>query len=420
MTKSIDITMPSLGADMTEGMLVEWLIKVGDKVQHGDVIAVLETQKGAIDMEVYHDGIISELLVQPVNTVAVGTVLARLVEQGTEQGTEQDSSNAPIQEIQNIPDKPAIVKPVTAKPLTAKPITDKQTAIKSKAGNISTSTNTVNASPIVRHIAKAQQLDLSTIKGSGFNSAVLLKDIQSQLIHPSGQSAALTKDEKLTNMRSAIAATMSQSKKEIPHFYLSLDIVINSAQQWLQQTNQNKAPQDHVLLVALLLKAVAITLKKYPGLNGFYINDRFEQANEINIANVISLRAGGVVVPAIRNVEQISVVEIMQALQDITIRSRAIESGERLRSSELSDATITTTNMGERGVDRVFGIIYPPQVAIIGFGKVKKVPQVCGEKINIGEQLTVCLSADHRVVDGMLAAKFLNSLAKKLQCPEQL
>ena len=434
MKKSIDITMPSLGADMSEGMLVEWLVKVGDKVKHGDVIAVLETQKGAIDMEAYHDGIITELLVQPVNTVPVGSVLARidteeksLNESKNQNTSTEDIIKEPITTEQTTPEK-IIDEPVSlsAAALTEKPLIKSQKKSTEKL-NINTKTNSntkthsnnktirVLASPIVRKIAKAQQLDLSRIKGSGPNGGIILKDITQ--IAPKKR---LTEGEPLANMRSAIAAAMTKSKQEIPHFYLSVDLPINKAQQWLQQANKDKTPQTHILLIALVLKAVAISLQKHPQLNGFYQQGHFEPASEINIANVISLRGGGVVVPALRHVEQLSVPDIMSALRDITRRSRAIERGERLRSSELMGATITITNMGERGVDQVFGIIYPPQVAIIGFGKVKKVPQVCDEKIDIGEQITLCLSADHRVVDGMLAAKFLNSLAKNLQKPEQL
>lgn len=452
MKKSIDITMPSLGADMSEGMLVEWLVKVGDKVKHGDIIAVLETQKGAIDMEAYHDGIITELLVQPVNTVPVGSVLARIdiEEKSLNESKNQNTSTEDIikepittEEIstekiitkKTTPEKIApeqitprkiIDEPVllSAEALTEKPLLKPQKKSTEKLNintNINTKThsnnktNRVLASPIVRKIAKAQQLDLLRIKGSGPNGGIILKDI-AQIV----PKTRLTEGEPLANMRSAIAAAMTKSKQEIPHFYLSVDLPINKAQQWLQQANKDKTPQTHILLIALVLKAVAISLQKYPQLNGFYQKDHFEPASEINIANVISLRAGGVVVPALRHVEQLSVPEIMSALRDITRRSRAIERGERLRSSELMGATITITNMGERGVDQVFGIIYPPQVAIIGFGKVKKVPQVCDEKIDIGEQITLCLSADHRVVDGMLAAKFLNSLVKNLQKPEQL
>jgi len=411
MTKSIDIAMPSLGADMTEGMLVEWLIKVGDKVKHGDVIAVLETQKGAIDMEAYHDGIVTEILVKPLNTFPVGKVLARLKEINSKHNLSQPNKTL-VETIEKTHDtqkvKP-IVKPVNQ---------SKKNDIKKI--NKRFSRHRITASPIVRKAAKAHQIDLSIVSGSGFNGAIILKDITAVLNERNFKINIYTSDEKLANMRKIIALTMSESKKEIPHFYLSLNIPINKAQKWLQQTNQDKAPQEHILLIALLLKAVANTLEKYPRLNGFYRNDHFELAKNINIANVISLRSGGVLVPSISKVDQLSVRDIMQVLRGMTFRSRSIDRRERLRSSALSDASITIANMGERGVDRVFGIIYPPQVAIIGFGRINRVPQVCGEQINIGEQLNVCLSADHRVVDGMLGAKFLNSLAKKLQNPEQL
>jgi pyruvate dehydrogenase E2 component (dihydrolipoamide acetyltransferase) len=387
---------------------------------------VLETQKGAIDMEVYHDGIITQLLVQPVKTVAVGTVLATIEAIAAEEDTAKQSLNESKQPsstteqkateqtiAEQIKSDKIIDEPVL---LSAESLTEKSLIKPQKSPTIKPNRSmNVLASPVVRKIAKTQQLDLSAIKGSGPHGAITLKDI-AQLTN----KTPLTDGDLLTNMRSAISAAMTKSKQQIPHFYLSLDVSINKAQQWLQQANHEKTPQEHILLIALLLKAVALTLKKYPSLNGFYLNNHFEQASEINIANVISLRKGGVVVPALRNVEQLSVSEIMVALRDMTRRSRAIERGERLRSSELMNATITITNMGERGADQVFGIIYPPQVAIVGFGKVKKAPQVCGDNIAIGEQLSVCLSADHRVVDGMLAAKFLNSLAKKLQKPEQL
>jgi pyruvate dehydrogenase E2 component (dihydrolipoamide acetyltransferase) len=191
-----------------------------------------------------------------------------------------------------------------------------------------------------------------------------------------------------------------------------------------------------VILLALLLKALANSLVKYPKLNGFYQNhfsqgdsphkdvpqddlskgSHFEQASAIHIGNVISLRQGGLVVPAIHNVDKLSVNEVMQGLRDITKRSR----NGHLRSSELMYATITVTNMGERGADSVFGIIYPPQVAILGFGKVRKIAKVVNDKVVIAQALTVSLSADHRVIDGMLAAKFLNYLAKKLQKADRL
>lgn len=414
-----DITMPSLGADMTEGTLTEWLVKEGEQVMSGDIIAVLETQKGAIDMEVYFSGTIAEILVSPMTEVPVGTVLARLaLAKPSKRNSVPTHVLAPT---------PAPIQVITSVVTTTEPPTKIEKSIIVR--------EQVKASPIVRRLAKEQQLNLTGIKGRGPQRAILLNDLYASLKTKTNIKSDNHKpaDKTERNMRNAIAVAMVKSKHEIPHFYLSLELELTNAQQWLQQQNQATSPEKHVLLLALLLKALASALVKYPKLNGFYQSDShkdstfekksaigqksaFEQASAIHIGNVISLRQGGLVVPAIHDVDKLSVIEIMQGLRDITERSR----NGHLRSSELMDATITVTNMGERGADSVFGIIYPPQVAILGFGKVRKTPKVVNDNVVIAPVLTVSLSADHRVIDGMLAAKFLNYLAKQLQKPDRL
>ncbi|MEY8198286.1 MAG: dihydrolipoamide acetyltransferase family protein [Colwellia sp.] len=406
-----DITMPSLGADMTEGTLTQWLVKEGEQVNSGDIIAVLETQKGAIDMEVYSSGTIAEILVEPVIEVPVGTVLARIA---LAEPSQKSSVPTPI---------PAKIASEASTEL------DKDTVVSEQVKVVDVKVIGVKASPIVRRLAKEQQLDLTGIKGSGPQGAILLNDLTVIL-----KAKTKTKSEKHKladkteqNMRNAIAVAMAKSKQEIPHFYLNLELELTNAQQWLQQQNQARPPEEHVLLLALLLKALAKSLVKYPKLNGFYQNafyrdttseenSAFVQASAIHIGNVISLRQGGLVVPAIHDVDKLSVAELMRSLRDITDRSR----NGHLRSSELMDATITVTNMGERGADSVLGIIYPPQVAIVGFGKVREIAKVVNNNVMVAPVLTVSLSADHRVIDGMLAAKFLNYLAKQLQKPDRL
>jgi pyruvate dehydrogenase E2 component (dihydrolipoamide acetyltransferase) len=408
-----DITMPSLGADMTEGTLTEWLVKEGDQVNSGDIIAVLETQKGAIDMEVYSSGTIAALLVEPMTEVPVGTVLARLV-------LAEPSKAEPSKDELSTTEQS---KARSSKKIVKAAETIKATASKTSAQieefspvNAQIKVIGILASPIVRRLAQEQQLDLTGIQGSGPQGAILLADLGALSKSQAKSSSHDSADNREQNMRSAIAAAMAKSKQQIPHFYLSLEIDISAVQHWLQQKNKATAPDQHVLLLALLLKAMAKSLVKYPKLNGFYQGNAFEQASAINIGNVISLRQGGLVVPAIQNVDSLSVNELMQGLRDITARSR----NGHLRSSELTDATITVTNMGERGADSVFGIIYPPQVAILGFGKVRKVLQLVNDGVKEREMLTASLSADHRVIDGMLAAKFLNHLSKQLQQPDRL
>ncbi|MEW6982215.1 dihydrolipoamide acetyltransferase family protein [Colwelliaceae bacterium 6471] len=394
-----DITMPSLGADMKEGMLVEWLIKVGDNVKQGDIIAVLETQKGAIDMEVYDSGTITEILVQPVITVPVGTVLARL--SLAHVAYQSDTETIPTEKIPS-------------------PMVDSEVAIPKTPLTKNVLQSTVQlASPIVRKLAEQQQLDLSTLTGTGPHGAIILKDLPNDA-HPHATSEKLTdkrtSTKSSTSMRSAISAAMEKSKREIPHFYLSLVIDITLTQRWLANENKDKSPEQQILLLAVVMKSVALALGKFPQFNGFYRQGRFLPANDINIGNVVSLRSGGIMVPAIHHVEQLTLTDIMLALRDVTLRSR----NGHLKSSEVTDATFTITNMGERGADTVFGVIYPDQVAIIGLGKPKKSAVVLNNNITIGDEITLCLSADHRVLDGMLAAKFLNQIAENLQKPESL
>ncbi|WP_259366736.1 MULTISPECIES: dihydrolipoamide acetyltransferase family protein [unclassified Colwellia] len=405
-----DITMPSLGADMTEGTLTQWLVKEGDKVNSGDIIAVLETQKGAIDMEVYSSGTITEILVEPVIEVPVGTILARIAL--------AEPSNKIVKSVVPAVDK---VNETSVPVVETSPVNKQVNVLDVKISD-------VKASPIARRLAKEQQINLTGIIGNGPQGAILLNDLTPLLTDKKQLNSKKLKFAGTTeqNMRNAIAVAMTKSKQEIPHFYLSVEVDITSAQQWLQQQNQTSPPEDHVILLALLLKALANSLVKYPKLNGFYQKDisqsdlpqgdHFEQVSAIHIGNVISLRQGGLVVPAIHDVDKLSITELMQGLRDITERSRS----GHLRSSELMDATVTVTNMGERGADSVFGIIYPPQVAILGFGKVRDIVKVVNDDMVIAQVLTLSLSADHRVIDGMLAAKFLNYLAKKLQKPECL
>lgn len=424
--KTIDIVMPSLGADMRDGTLTEWLVAEGDKIEKGDIIAVIESNKGAIDMESYHSGTIAKLLVQPVISLPVGAILGKL-EVGSNIPEPASQALPSTQTPEETPTGSAVLQP--EQPVQSpQPPQSTQSYQSPQAPEYTVTTSKVPASPVVRQIARQQQLELAGIQGSGPHGAILLKDIeglkkaQPGIPEPAEPSAITAKPaptagrQNLQAIRDAIAAAMEKSKREIPHYYLSLDIDISHTQQWLSDENAEREPEDRLLLLAVLLKAVANILPKFPALNGYYQNGRFEQGKGIHIGNVISLRGGGLVVPAIHDVDTLSLDATMQALRDISNRSRT----GHLRSSELTDATITITSIGDRGSDSVFGVIYPPQVAILGFGRVRQSPQVRNSRIEICDMITVSLSADHRVSDGTLGAKFLNALSLQLQQPELL
>ncbi len=424
MSKIIDVTMPSLCADMTEGTLVEWQASPGEALDKGDIIALRESQKGLIEMEVYQPGVITELLLEPVVTVPVGSVMARMSVEGEAAPPAAPEPSHPVEQAAAIK-APVNKEPVIKAPVIKVPAVSPGQPHEEAVPQPVRPRQGVLASPVVRKLAGEQQLDLSQLSGSGPGGAILLRDLPASA--PEVKTAETRTDIKTKTrtaaspdtalaMRSAIAAAMEKSKREIPHYYLSQEMDITQAQRWLADFNADRGPEERILLLALMLKAIAQSLHKYPALNGYYQQQTFTPNRAVHIGNVISLREGGLVVPAIHDVDQLSVEAIMMRLRDLSERSRR----GVLRSSELMDASITVSNMGERGSDLLFGVIYPPQVAIIGIGKPRNTMLVKGDQPRVADVVTVSLAADHRVSDGMTGARFLNALANTLQKPEKL
>jgi pyruvate dehydrogenase E2 component (dihydrolipoamide acetyltransferase) len=217
-------------------------------------------------------------------------------------------------------------------------------------------------------------------------------------------------------MREAIAAAMMRSAREIPHFHLSSTIDMSRALAWLAEENKKRSLSDRLLYVVLLLKAVALALHEVPELNGVWAEGRGISKPDIHVGVAIFLRGGGLVAPALRHTDRQSLDELMRNLRDLTERARA----GSLRSSELSDPTVTVTNLGEQGAEAAFGLIYPPQVALVGFGRIVERPWSTAGQILAKPIMTTTLSGDHRVVDGRRASAFLRVVDQTLQEPERL
>jgi pyruvate dehydrogenase E2 component (dihydrolipoamide acetyltransferase) len=217
-------------------------------------------------------------------------------------------------------------------------------------------------------------------------------------------------------MRAAIAAAMSRSKREIPHYYLSETVPMQRAAEWLARENEKRPVTGRLLMAALQLKAVALALANFPDRNGFFRDGAHQPSSAVHVGVAISLRQGGLIAPAIHDVQAKRLEELMQGLMDLVKRARA----GSLRSSEMSDPTITVTNLGEGGVEAVFPIIYPPQVAIVGFGTLAERPWVHDGGLRVIPTVVASVAADHRVSDGHRGALFLAELARLLQEPEKL
>jgi len=405
--------MPSLGADMEEGTLIEWLKKPGDFVRRGDVIAVVETQKGAIEVEIFQEGRLSKVLVAPGTKVPVGAPVAELEDgAGVAQsamGEGPDADAAPkAADLESARAAKTPVAPATAVP--SKTVEPRPASAGSR-----------KVSPAARKLAVDQGLNLDAISGSGPDGAIVFVDVERAIKQPGAKGKPLLPSaarvaQPQSEMRKAIAAAMSRSKREIPHYYLSHTLDISAAQEWLAQCNSVRPPLERVLFAALLIKATAKAAATTPGFNGLFLKDAFQPRTDVNVGMAISTRGGGLIAPGIRNADTISLTDIMEKLRDLVTRTRT----GRLRSSELTDPTITISSLGERGVDTLYGVIHPPQVAIVGFGAPAVRPWVVDGRVVARPVLTMTLAADHRVTDGHYGSQFLSAMATNLQSPEAL
>lgn len=373
--------MPSLGADMQSGKLLEWKVAPGTLVKRGQVVAVVGTEKGDIEVEVFEEGLIQNFAVQEGAEVPVGAPLAWIDGGAAHPG--QPEKNAP---------PPAVEK------------TEQR----------------IRVSPLARKLAAELGVDLTQIQGSGPHGAIDKDDIEraARQTAPPLPAAEGTpgKADFQAGMRRAIALAMTRANRDIPHYYLECRIDMTRALSWLEAENLKRPIQNRLLPAVLLIKAVAKALVKVPQLNGYWTEDALQIAEGIHIGFAIALRQGGLVTPALHHADLQGADELMANLRDLILRTRS----GRLRSSELTDATITVTHLGDLGVEKVFGVIYPPQVALVGFGKISEEVWVEKGMLGVRPVLHATLAGDHRASDGRTGAEFLESLDQLLQAPEAL
>ena len=395
-----EFRMPSLGADMETGKLAQWLVKPGDRVARGDIVAVVETQNGAIDVEIFEGGVVQQILVPEGSEVPVGTPLA-LVD-----GAVPSASAPPVAAAPSLPGTPApsaaaspAAVPAPAAPVPAAP--------------------RVRASPAARRLAAELAVDLATVRGTRLDGAVTLDDVRAAAAAKAPAPAPApvpAAEDRAAAMRAAIAAAMSRSKREIPHYYLGTKIDLKRALDWLEAENRKRPITERLLPAVLLLKAVALAVREVPETNGFWVDGAFRPSTPVHLGVAISLPHGGLVAPAIHDADGLSLDALMAALRDVVERARV----GRLRSSEVTDPTITVTNLGEQGVGTVYGVIYPPQVALVGFGAVVERPWAVGGLLGVRPIVSATLSADHRASVGHRGARFLAAIDRLLQEPEKL
>lgn len=428
--------MPSLGADMDSGKIIEWRIKPGDKVTRGDIVALVDTDKATIEVEVFEDGIVESIIVPEGETVPVGAALA-MIRSGGEPAAPIPSpaagNKAPA------PSAAPSFSPSSA-PLQAEPAPLPIAIVRPPAEAPSVAHRRLRASPLAMRVAMDLGVNLLSVKGTGTDGAITRRDVEraaqaaprtaapdsakaqppapgpGEAIKEVSIPRAPAVGDRQAAMRKAIAAAMGRSKREIPHYYLGTQIDMSAAIDWLRAENLTRPVANRLLYSALLLKAVAIAVRQIPEMNGFWVDGAFAPSASIHLGVAISLRQGGLIAPAIHDVDKLSLDEIMVNLRELVKRVRA----GVLRSSEIADATLTVTSLGEQGVETVFGIIYPPQVALVGFGRIVERPWADKGMVGTRPILMATLAADHRVSDGHRGGLFLGAIDRILKEPQKL
>ena len=410
-----EFRMPSLGADMEAGTLTEWLVKPGDRVKRGEIVAVVETQKGAIEIEIFEPGTIERFLVDVGAKVPVGMPLALVRGEGEPKAEAAVPSEAKTAAAAPRPAEPTPTPSVPPSP----PVAQVPPSSPQPAALLAPTVGRALASPAARRFAGEHGIDLASVPGTGPGGAIGIADIEAALKGAGAATGAPTPKAvgiNLDQMRAAIAAGMARSKREIPHYYLQHSVDVTAAEKWLAGFNATRPPATRVLMAAVVLKAVAKAAKRFPEFNGFFRDGKFQASPAVHVGVAIAIRGGGLIAPAIHDADVLSIEDLMSAMRDLVQRTR----GGRLRGSEIADPTITVSSLGDRGVEALYGVIYPPQVAIVGVGKVVTRPWVVGKRIAARPVVTVTLSADHRASDGHAGARFLAAIGDQLEEPERL
>jgi pyruvate dehydrogenase E2 component (dihydrolipoamide acetyltransferase) len=381
----IELRMPSFGADMDAARFVQWQVKPGQALKRGDVVAVVETQKGAIDVELWHDGTMARLVAEPGQQIPVGEMLAVLADEG------EDWQKLAVAPVEASPEPPAPPAPTPAPPPAS---TAPSTAATSRRARVS---------PVARQRAQALGVDIEALAAQAGERAVTLDDVE----RAATTSAAPTHG---TAMRAAIGAAMTRSWREIPHYHVGCEIVVEAPLRALEAFNRERPVNERVLFAAVLLRAVAQAAAQTPTLNGRFEGSRFQPAEAVHLGVVTSLRGGGLVVPTVHDAHRLSLTALMTALREVLERAR---SGQ-LRSSDLADSTLSVSHLGDLGAESVQGVIYPPQVALVGLGRVALRPAVVDGQVVAARTLHASLAGDHRVSDGLVGSRFLAALAARL------
>ena len=415
-----EVVMPQMGADMVEGTLLRWIKHEGDRVERGEIIAEIETDKANVEIEAFESGVFRKTLAAEGDVVPVGGVIAIIAGAGDDisqyaDATTADAAALPVSSAVPVP-TPAAAGTTAKTPATSEPAP-------AMATPGATSVGRVRVSPVARHLAEERGIDVRSLHGSGPDGRIIRRDVEAELsaggagttraaAARSTQQPAATNFAAMSKMRQAIARRMAQSKREAPHYYLLADVDMTDAFSIRTQLNETLAADAHASINDLIVRACAMALQAFPEMNVTVAGDQITRQDAQHICIAIALD-DGLIAPAIVDAGHKTLIELAAAAKDLVARAK----GGRLRPDEMNNGTFTITNLGAYGIEALIGIIQPPQTAILGVGTVADQPAVRDGAIVVRKTMKVALSADHRITDGAYGAQFLAEIKRLIEHP---
>jgi pyruvate dehydrogenase E2 component (dihydrolipoamide acetyltransferase) len=426
------VTLPALGAGITEGTFLNWVKNVGDTVKAGDVIAEIESDKATIEVESSNSGTITKQLVKPGDMVPVGAPIAEVGAGGDAAApapAAQATGSAPEEKTST----PAQAVPVEAKPAAANGNGNAKPAAPSTSLGAEFP-NGAKASPLARNIAEEKGIDLKQVQGSGPGGRITKADVENfkpgeapaaEASAPAAKPAAQTRtaptgpdieQEPVSRMRERIASRMVESKTTIPHFYLTTEIDMAAALDLRKQINATLPEESKVTVNDIVVKAVALTLRQFPNLNSHFYGDKIVRYKRIHIGIAVALEGGGLINVVAKDADTVSISALAKRNKEMIAAVRA----NKVKPDYIEGSTFTVSNLGSFDIEHFMAIINPPEAGILAVGSAKEVPIVVNGEVKIANRMKVTLSVDHRVSDGAEGAQYLQALKKLLEAPMRL
>ena len=398
---SSKILMPALSPTMTEGVINKWLVKVGDNVKAGDIIAEIETDKATMEVEAVDEGKITHLLDENVGSqVPVNSVIAII------DGDENES----IQNLIIEKEKPKEENKKIKEDLNL----DKNIQVNQNSNHVK-SDDRIKASPFAKKISKEQNIDLTIINGSGPGGRIIKRDLESHENVKASNTDINFKHEviKPSTMRKVIAKRTLEAKQQIPHFYLTIESDVGKLIELRKKINENNSVK--VSFNDLIVKALAMAMKKNPNTNVYWQDNQIFKLNDIDVSVAVAIDEG-LITPIVKKVNSKGLNEISMEIKELAKLAKT----NSLKPEQYTGGSITVSNLGMFGISEFAAIISPPQASILAVGKIIQKPVVVNESIEIGHTLKSTLSADHRVLDGAVAGKLLKDFNDIIEDPFQI